>query len=188
METLLQTVRNGSRSRGLKYLSLCGLLVLWVAGAPANAKDMVPYADSLQMSVTAQTENDDGTTDQVIEGTGIATQLGKITLHLEIKIQPTYPDYKLFAWVAEFSGTAVETAANGETLAFSIVGREMLFVDKVTYEPIYPYRVEAIREVTSGTGRFQGATGTMTFSGTDEDYIISGVSTGEISSVGANKR
>jgi hypothetical protein len=174
------------KGRIIGWSIMAAVLTLWVAGAPANAKDMVPYMDSLQMSVTTSTDNPDGTTDQVIEGTGNATHLGKISVLLVIQIQPAEFDLVLWAYSSEFAGTAVETAANGEILYFSIVGREFLPLDQ-DWHPIYPYRVEAIRKVTGGTGRFQNATGTMAFTGIDEDGI-SGVSTGELSSVGANKK
>ncbi len=177
------------KGRIIRWSMLPVVLALWVVGAPAHATDMVPSVDSLQMSVTQSTDNPDGTTDQVLEGTGVATHLGEISLRLEIRIQPAHIDTELWAMVSDFSGKAVETAANGDTLVFSIVGREILFYTKETPpSPIFPFHVEAVRKVTEGSGRFENATGTITFTGTDEDYIISGVSTGKVSSVGANKR
>jgi hypothetical protein len=157
-----------------------------VAGGPAIAKDLVPYVGSLQMVVTDVTYNDDGSMDQIIEGTGKATHLGAMTIWLSIHVEAGYYDAGMNAWVAPLYGEAVETAANGDTLCLSVDGREIVPFD-MNGVPIFPLPLEASLEVTGGTGRFENATGTLSFAGFDQDYIWGAV-TGEISSVGTNKR
>ncbi len=185
MKTLIR-VDTRPRWSGLNWLPIWGLLALLAAAAPALAKEMVPYADSLQMAVTKVTENPDGSMDQIIEGSGTATHLGAVGIWMSLHIEPGGYDAARNAWVSEFSGIAVETAATGETLTFSIQGREIVRFDENGHA-IFPLLVEATREVTEGSGKFKDTTGTISFAGFDQDYIW-GESTGMISSVGASKQ
>ena len=186
MKRLTCTVHVRSLSLALCSLAGLGLLAFLTTGGAVFAGENVPYADSLQMAVTEVTYNSDGTMDQVIEGGGNATHLGRVTICLRIHVENAKYDPQRNALISELSGTAVETAANDDTLNFSLTGREIVLLD-ANWKPIFPLLVEAELVVTGGSGRFENATGNTSFAGFDQDYIW-GETTGQISSVGANKK
>lgn len=99
------------------------------------------------------------------DGTGTATYLGKYTVHIEITINiPTMSS----------TGTAIFTAANGDTLTANVAGQATR-TGSTTLSIIEDYTV------TGGTGRFADATGSFTLEGTVEE--TTGVSSGTFSGV-----
>jgi hypothetical protein len=100
------------------------------------------------------------------DGTGTATYLGKYTSHASLQVN-----------VMTFLGTGVETftAANGDTLSTSVVGRG------TPIGPIPPTMLSIVEvyTITGGTGRFAGATGSFTLENTLD--LITHVSSGTFS-------
>ena len=94
------------------------------------------------------------------EGTGTATYLGKYTEHVTLQVNiPT----------STSTGTATFTAANGDTLSASVVGRAT---------PTGPtvLSIVEVYSITGGTGRFADATGSFTLATTLD--LTTGVSSG----------
>jgi len=92
----------------------------------------------------------DGRLQIVITGIGHATQVGRYAYSASECFDPVS---------GTFAGSATLTAANGDTLLGSYVGRVFGTTDPnvITYE-------EEL-EVSGGTGRFAGATGTLQVTG-----------------------
>jgi hypothetical protein len=97
------------------------------------------------------------------EGTGTATYLGKYAEHATFRVDVR---------TGSATGTATFTAANGDTLTASVVGQG------TTTGPTTRSIVE-VYTITGGTGRFAGATGTLTLERTLD--LATGVSTGTFS-------
>jgi hypothetical protein len=100
-------------------------------------------------------------------GTGTATYLGKYTSQaiLQVNVLATPPTA---------TGTATFTAANGDNLTTTVVGRSTLITPGVL-------SVVEVYTITGGTGRFADATGTFT-----GEIIVTqatGVSSGTFSGV-----
>ena len=96
-------------------------------------------------------------------GTGTATYLGKYTEHATFQVDVR---------TGSATGTATFTAANGDTLTASVVGQG------TSTGPTTRSIVE-VYTITGGTGRFAGATGTLTLKRTLD--LTTGVSTGTFS-------
>jgi hypothetical protein len=97
------------------------------------------------------------------EGTGTATYLGRYTEHVVMQINiPTLSS----------TGAATFTAANGDTLAASVVGQATRTGPTVL-------SIVEVYTITGGTGRFDDATGTFTLESTLEQ--TTGVSSGTFS-------
>jgi hypothetical protein len=97
------------------------------------------------------------------EGGGTATYLGRYTEHVTMQINiPSMTS----------TGTATFTAANGDTLSASVVGRATRTGPTVL-------SIVEVYTVTGGTGRFADATGSFTLTSTVEQ--TTGVSTGTFS-------
>jgi hypothetical protein len=97
------------------------------------------------------------------EGTGTATYLGKYTEHATFQVDVR---------TGSATGTATFTAANGDTLTASVVGQGTV-TGPTTRSIVEVYTI------TGGTGRFAGATGTLTLERTLD--LATGVSTGTFS-------
>ena len=84
------------------------------------------------------------------EGTGTATHLGKYTEHATLQVN---------VLTGSSTGAATFTAANGDTLTASITGQST---------PTSPgvLSIVEVYTITGGTGRFAGATGTLTLEST----------------------
>lgn len=140
----------------------------------AAATDQIPYKDAYQAQQLI------GGADQVYIGGGTATHLGKFTSVTLVHVGDPAPGSALLP----LSGTATATAANGDTLFSSFVG----FEDLASAPSGGPLHFFGSQQITGGTGRFTGATGSLTFSGLDfGDGNISVTTEGIISSVGSNK-
>lgn len=96
-----------------------------------------------------------------LEGTGTASQLGRFTV---------VGDVRLNVLTASGTGTGTYTAANGDVLAVSSVGQAVIAAGIGT--------VTETVTVTGGTGRFDGATGTLTV--VRRVVQATGISTGTI--------
>ena len=97
------------------------------------------------------------------EGTGTATYLGRYTEHVTAQIN---------VLTMSLTGAATFTAANGDTLSTSVVGQATR-IGPTTLSVVEVYTI------TGGTGRFAGATGTLTLERTLD--LTTGVSTGTFS-------
>jgi hypothetical protein len=91
----------------------------------------------------------------IITGRGSATHLGKFTVILQDCVVPVLPNF-LFV-----GGTFVAVAADGSELTGTYEGQ--LLATATTL-----FDIEGSYVVTGGTGRFEGATGSGSFTGTDD--------------------
>ena len=97
------------------------------------------------------------------DGTGTATYLGRYTEHIVMTINlPTLSS----------TGTATFTAANGDTLTATVIGQ-------ATRTGPTTLSIVEVYTITGGTGRFAGATGTLTLERTLD--LTTGVSSGTFS-------
>lgn len=123
---------------------IAAALLLCLAG-PVAAGDQVPFQGTLSGTVTV-TPLTPPIASVEIDGTGVATQLGRFTLDVpHIVNQATR--------IA--TGTYEFTAANGDTLTASFSGQATLVAPGVL-------TVAETATITGGTGRFDGATGSFT--------------------------
>ena len=151
----------------------------WAAAAAVQ----VPYKDSDVVQQVSYVPTADGGSDQVYAGAGIASHGGKITVVIQVHIEPTEYDPFSNAYVNPFTGSETVTVANGDTLLSSITGAEV-----IPLPPSVPYGLSGSQTITGGTGRFTGETGNLTFTGLDfNNGTISVSTTGTISTVGSNK-
>jgi hypothetical protein len=78
------------------------------------------------------------------------------------------------------------TAANGDKLLSALTGDEIVPVNSNGPLPP-PYAVIGLQQITGGTGRFAGATGSLALAGLDyRNNTITVNTTGAISTVGSN--
>jgi len=145
-------------------------LALSLAG-PVAAGDQVPLQGTLEARATV-TPLDPPLASVLLEGSGVASQLGRFTFDFQhIVNQATRVG----------SGTYVFTAANGDTLTADATGQATLVAPGVL-------TVAETGDITGGTGRFAGATGSFTIERTF--FVATGTTTGSftgtISSPGAH--
>lgn len=145
---------------------------------------LVPCKSSIQVNVVSSTSLPGGITEQVLEGKGISSHMGEVTVRARIEIDAGEYDPAGPSWVSHFSGIEIETAANGDTVESAIQGIET--VPLPVPSPFMGY-ITGTRTVTGGTGRFLGATGSMTLNGVDSDGVTLEVE-GAISTVGSGER
>lgn len=150
----------------------------------ASAK-MVPYQSSIQMQVVEQSyDSDTGITEQVLEGQGNSSHMGAVTVWAKIEIREGELDPAGPSWVTPISGVEIETAANGDVMESAIQAVEIIPLP--VSSPFMGY-IKGTRAVTGGTGRFLGATGSMTLDGVDSDGVTLEVK-GVISTVGTGEK
>lgn len=155
-------------------LALAALAVTSIAG-PLVSAEQVPFKGTLEatVNVTPVPGSPPTIVDVLVEGTGNATHLGKFTFDVPHRVNRA---------TRTASGAYHFTAANGDTLSADFTGQSM---------PTATLGVISIMEtanITGGTGRFEGATGSFT---SERSYdTLLGTSTGSfkgtISSPGAN--
>ena len=126
-----------------------GLGQIAVSG-PALGADQVPFRGSDAGGFDLPGSCPDGSLEVVIGGTGRATHLGAYTYTANECFDPLS---------GNFTGTSTLTAANGDTIVGTYAGQVFATSDPdvITYEEDL--------EITGGTGRFAGATGTLHVSG-----------------------
>ena len=145
--------------------------------------ELIPYKSSLLVQVVEQSDDPvTGIRYQVLAGNGISSHMGRVTVWTEIAISPGDFDPTGTFYVSHFSGTEIETAANGDTVESTIEG--IYSIPLPWPSPFIGY-ITGTRTVTGGTGRFQGATGSMTIDGVDADNGVTLKVEGVISSVGS---
>jgi hypothetical protein len=105
----------------------------------------------------------------ILTGGGHATHFGQMTVAMTAIVD--------FA-TSTATGTFELTAANGDKVSGTFIGVEGVFVGPNVA------RITEVATITSGTGRFQGATGTFTMVRFDTINFATGHSTGSASVVG----
>ena len=150
------------------------VLALLVFGAPALAKDQVPFRGQLDGDVTV-TPVEPPVFAVDIDATGTANQLGRFTVSIPHLVNRA---------TRTAAGTYTFTAANGDTLTAAFTGQSA---------PTDTPGVLAIVEVatiTGGTGRFAGATGGFTVTRLYDTVAgtTTGTFEGTISSRGSRKQ
>jgi hypothetical protein len=119
-------------------------LALCLAG-PVSAGDQVPFRGTLSGTVTV-TPLTPPNASVLIEGSGVAAQLGRFTLEVPHEVNQA---------TRIAVGTYVFTAANGDTLTATFTGQATLVAPGVL-------TVSETATISGGTGRFDGATGSFT--------------------------
>ena len=119
-------------------------LAFCLAG-PVSAGDQVPFKGSLSGTVTV-TPLTPPIASVLIEATGTATQLGSFTLEVPHTVNQA---------LRTATGTYVFTAANGDTLTASFTGQATIVSPGVL-------STSESANITGGTGRFAGASGSFT--------------------------
>ena len=177
-----------SARRAAPRLLLLGLACVGMLAAGVNraaATDQVPFHDAYQVHVVTG----DGTSDQVYIGQGIATYAGAITVVVQVHIEAAQYDPASNSYLIGFSGTETLIAANGDTLLSTIAGVAFHPLDSNGHQLPPPFNLAGTLLTTGGTGRFAGASGSRTFSGSDHNNgIITVTSQGTVSSVGSLKQ
>ncbi len=169
-----------SLGRAMPQVFLPQLVCIVTLAAGLNwtaATDQVPYTDAYQ----AQRVSVIGA-DQVFVGGGTGTYLGKFTNVTQVHVGDAFFDPVSGFVLLPISGTAIATAANGDKLFSSFDGFEVL-----DFSQSGPLHFAGSQQITGGTGRFTGSTGSLAFSGFDYgDGNISVITKGTISTVGSN--
>lgn len=158
------------RSRLSVLYALPLVVVLGLAGVAPAAGKAVPFkGSSAQQAVSAVPTPDPDVVFVTTVGGGNATHLGKFTF-----VSPH------FSGLSDFSigGTQEFTAANGDKL-FADISGQLEFGISPDGRPTLSGPVAGA--ITGGTGRFEGATGSYTFSLVFDLQTLS--STGEIDGV-----
>ena len=147
----------------MRALLMAGALLVSLA-APVAAAESIPFKGSLSGTVTV-TPLDPPLASVLIEGSGIASRLGRFTVQIpHIVNQATR--------IA--TGTYTFTAANGDTLTADFSGQATLVSPGVL-------SVAETGTFTGGTGRFAGATGS--FDAQRMFYVATGETTGSFEGV-----
>jgi hypothetical protein len=154
-------------TRTVLYLAFSFAVVAFAA-ANAGADANVPFkgTDSFGSAVIGGSGAIVQTADS---GSGVATHLGRFTLAASETVD--------FGTLAVTNGAFTLTGANGDTVSGNYSGHLLPSLDG--------YVVSG--PITTGTGRFAGATGLVTFRGAFDPATFTGtdVITGTISSVGS---
>jgi hypothetical protein len=147
---------------------------------------LVPYKSSIQMQVVAQSDDPvSGIRQQVLEGKGISSHMGAVTVWTYIEIGVGGVDPSGSSYVSHISGVEIETAANGDTVESAI---EAVYSIPLPWPDPFVGVITGTRTVTGGTGRFLGATGSMTLDGVDANDGVTLKIEGSISTVGSSKQ
>ena len=139
-----------------------------VLASSALASEQVPFRGSLAVVQSGQVIGGF----LVVEGSGVgnATELGRFTAIFNEQVD-------LSTGIG--TGTFTFLAANGDTLSASFTGHSTPTPDPNVFT------LEEVETITSGTGRFAGATGTFTLERVLN--LTSGVSTGSFSGTILNR-
>ena len=129
------------------------LLTVWVIALPAAAGDSVPFRAVFQTVPVPTGSCGAGCIAFEIGGTGEATHMGRTEIAGPSRVIVPF---------GQQTGTSTLTAANGDTIAIAFAGT-------VNFEgpnPTDPVSFQGAWDVIAGTGRFDGARGSGTYSGT----------------------
>lgn len=141
---------------------------------PAAAGDSVPFRAVFQTVPVPTGSCGPGCIVLEIGGTGQATHMGRT--EIAGPSQVNVPD-------AQQTGTSTLTSANGDAIV-------IVFAGTVIFEgptPADPVTFQGAWNVVAGTGRFIGATGSGTYSGTATGPLGELLLTGQLSRLGADK-
>ena len=178
MKNIFLTAKSASlnQRRVLAFL-LMVTITLALTPRPAGATDQVPFKASFATEFETSPGSNSCLLNVTHTGVGKATHLGRST--------EVTTDQVANLCTGALTATSVYTAANGDTVASQITGRLTSMIgNTVTFAGTYT--------ITGGTGRFEGATGAGTFSGSavftgPSSGIGSFALTGTISSPGSLK-
>ena len=135
-----------------RYSQLVLVACLSVLAAPTAAHHDVPFRALIDTEINVDGECGPGCVVLGIGGTGNATHVGRLQIS-----GPSQIDFTSFLQ----SGVSTLTAANGDTLTISFAGT---FTPEGP-DPAGPVSFEGHWKVISGTGRFEAASGTGTYTG-----------------------
>ncbi len=158
--------------------STAAFLALAFAGL-AVAGALVPFKASFVGHEIDQPQPPSGPPQQLLVNgtvTGIATHLGRFTMHYNVTVNDP------LAAISPSAGSAELTAANGDVIFTTIIGQGVPADGMPGFAHITEHNT-----ITGGTGRFAGAQGSFTVDRFVElaTGITSGVSQGAITSPGA---
>jgi len=167
-------------------LLVAGVNRSWAAASSSP----IPYKDSYVLQLVSNVNNPDRTQDQVYVGQGTNTIGGSFAVINQVHVVPlgVVCGPSSCAIVFHFTSALTVTMSSGDTLLSAQTGDEIVPLDSSLHPLAPPYAVVGSQQITGGTGRFAGATGSLTFSGLDyrnNTVILS--TTGTISTVGLNK-
>lgn len=172
----LRSVFRWSRLTGVFYA-----VVITLAALELRAGDRVPLKAEWTGQLVSSVPTADGGFDQVALHTGKGSHVGKASELIE---QHVTFEVTAEALVVHFAGTATITAANGDLVFATFEAEEI-----VPHGASPPYEFTVDWEITGGTGRFAGATGSGTSTGLDHgNGQVSHTDVGVISTVGSNKK
>lgn len=111
------------------------------AATEARGGSDLPFRGTFEASETA---SGPGGAQHHLEGTGNATHLGRFTIT---------SDFTVNATTVTAAGTAIWTAANGDQIFTDATGQGVVSFPTLTTDETHT--------ITGGTGRFEGASGTL---------------------------
>jgi len=149
-------------------------LVGWLIAFPASAGELVPFRAVIHTEPVPVGSCGPGCLDLNISGLGQATHMGRTEIDGPSQVNVI---------LGQQTGTSTLTAANGDTLVIAFAGT-VVFEGP---EPTDPVSFEGRWDVISGTGRFDDAIGSGTYSGTAAGPVGILLLVGSVSSPGANK-
>ena len=155
-------------------LLVAGVNRSWAAAASSP----IPYKDSYLLQFVSQSGSD-----QVYVGVGTNTVGGSFTIVVQVHLAARYYDPISNSYVTPFTGSETISVSNGDSLLTTFSGAEV-----APLPPSPPFAVGGSEQIIGGTGRFSGATGSLTFTGLDfNNGTITVSTTGTISTVGSTK-
>jgi hypothetical protein len=151
--------------------TLCTLVLTLAASVATAAGPDLPFHASIDTQPVILGPCGPGCIALDIPGSGIATQMGTVTLDGPSRVNLVD---------ATQSATATLTAANGDQLVLDVEGT----VEFAGPDPAGPVTFSGSWTVQSGTGRFQSASGSGSYSGTAAGPTGELILTGSISNIG----
>jgi hypothetical protein len=150
------------------------VLMASLMGLRVGANDRVPFRALIDTEPMMVGFCGPGCLELEIGGTGQATHLGRTEVAGPSQVNVI---------LGQQIGTSTLTAANGDTIVIAFAGT----VDFEGPNPTDPVSFQGEWDVIAGTGRFDGAEGSGTYSGTAAGSAGNLLLVGSVSSPGANK-
>jgi hypothetical protein len=154
-------------------------VIIWLVALGAAAGDLVPFGADLQTVPVPTGLCGPGCIAFEIGGNGQATHMGRTEIAGPSHVQLDATDPTL----GTQTGTSTLTAANGDAIVIAFAGT----VHFLAPPPTGAVSFEGTWELIDGTGRFEGANGSGTYSGTAEGPAGDLRLVGRVSSPGTNK-